>query len=546
MAVTPDSIYQLIKSYEGQFDPPAPYFPITVGTFDVDTGDFAGLKMSSETDPEPVEHGPHDKPRNPPPHYVNQEWVSVAIDAHWRRTITKTPAPQVPLQPVLLFFSISHAIADSWSLTVNGETFTAEPGQTFQRVDIWDSQVANWTIQANGLAHADTLRIQRPAGALKDASAGAFTIPVLPVTIIYAPPADAGKLSTATYTQGETHGDTVTFDTSSDTSHTAPTQIVGTAGLKSFLDATTEALTAAGYPVAAKVLSTISSQIGELSASETDGISDQSEVQMTITETTSAALSTSAAVGGPGVGDVIYYYHNIRMVWAYGSGGLRLCPIGYQEASFPVQALQDNLSAIGLSLADAQSLLGLDPFVAGGPGAALSTDRFEQRATWEYGFGSNVHLTDSVTRDTKLQTTHATYTTKTDGWDAGPILKELGFGGSDQTTFKVSNATGSDISTTVTLDANLASGANDYFVVNLWFDKVFGSFAFQVEQPATTARLQGQGAKPNAVIKLTAGGRVFSTVVRSDGTYSFYARAIPSGRALLTIGGSAGQDVMVS
>jgi hypothetical protein len=43
MTVTPQDIYQLIKSYEEQFTPPAPYVTINVGTLDVDSGAFNGL-----------------------------------------------------------------------------------------------------------------------------------------------------------------------------------------------------------------------------------------------------------------------------------------------------------------------------------------------------------------------------------------------------------------------------------------------------------------------------------------------------------------------
>jgi hypothetical protein len=546
MDTTADSIYQLIKSLEGRFDPPAPYFPITVGTFDVDTGQFSGLVVTSETDPEPLEHGPHDTPHNPPPHYSGQEWVSVKIDSHWRRTITKTPAPQVPLQPVLLFFSLSHAVSDSWCLTVNGKMLTAEPGQTFMRFDIWDSQVATWTIEANGRLHSDTLRIQRPSAPLDDASAGAFTIPVLPVTIIYAPPVDSGKQSTASYSQSDTHGDTVTFDTSTETSHTTPIEIFGTAGFKLFLDSTSETLKSAGDEVAAKAIDLISSQIGEVSASQTDGFSDQDEVSVTLSETDSAGLITSAEVGGPGVGDIIHYFHNIRMVWAYGSGGLRLCPIGYQHAAFPVSALQNNLSAVGISPADSQALLALDPFVASGPSSDLPPDRFDTIATWEYGFGLKVQFSKTISRETKNETTHENYTTTTSGWEAGPILKELGFGGSDSTTFKISNATGTDVTSSVTVEANLVAGLSDHFVVNLCFDRLFGSFAFQVEQPATTARLTGQGANPDETIILTSGGREYSTVADEHGEYAFYAQSILPGEAMLTLGSSLGQQIVIS
>jgi hypothetical protein len=66
MAVTADSVYQLIKTFEGQFPILAPYFTLPVGTFDAASGGFASLSTTTETDPEPIEHGPHDHPRSRP------------------------------------------------------------------------------------------------------------------------------------------------------------------------------------------------------------------------------------------------------------------------------------------------------------------------------------------------------------------------------------------------------------------------------------------------------------------------------------------------
>jgi hypothetical protein len=550
MTVTPESIYQLLKSYEGKFTPPAPYFSITVGTLDVDTGAFAGLVTTSVTDPEPVEHGPHDTPHSPPPHFVGLEWVSVTIDSHWKRTTTKTPAPKVPVQPVLLVFSVSRPVAGGWGVSVNGETVQADPGSTSLSVGIWDSASASWTINAGAASHSDNLRLQRAPGVLGGALGG-FTIPVLPVTIVYAPPADSLQKSVATYTDGQTVGQTLTFDSSSDTSRQVPTSAVDLTTFKSALDLAAGKLGALADPtglalVESGLFSGISSQIGQVSSSETTGITEGTDEQMTVTTTTSTAFATSAANGGPGVGDTIYFLHNVLMAWAYYEGQLRLTPLGAHNAAFPVSALQQQAATIGLSPGDAESLMALDPFVAGGPSTDLPTDRFQQRDTWEYGFGGSVHLTDTVTRDTKTTVTTGSYATASSEWDAGPILTVLGFGEKDVTTTKVSNATGTDVSSTITLDAVLTAGPNDYFVVTLWYDALFGTFAFQSNPPAPAPRLKGNGAKPGQSVKLVIGGRVFTTVADKHGAYRFFARNIPAGHGMLTIGHGPAKPVKVA
>ena len=529
MPATSDSIYQLLKSYEGQFQLPAPYVYLTVGTLNVDNGTFNGLTTKSSTDPEPVEHLAGQTPRNQPGHFEGAEWTTVSIDSHWRRTFTTEPAPQVALGPVQLVFNVSRPLAQGWSVTANGTTAQADGTQTSLSVDIWDAAAASWTIQANGISHSDSLRIQRPAGILGGAL-GAFTIPVLPVTIVYAPPVDSLKKSTATYVQGQTVGQTTDFATSNDQSQTVPLTVANAAAMTTMLGFASSSIASnlqadsklpvptlttdqmAYLGLEGNLFSLASSQIGQVNASETSGITDQSDTQMTVITTTSATFGTGANAGGPGQGDVIYFYHNLRMAWSYYQGGLRLCPIGYANALHPVSAIQNDPASLGLSPQDAVSLLGLDPFVAGGPSATPPAPRFQELDTWEYSHGAFAQLTDLVTRDTKQTLTSINYNADTSSWDAGPILKELGFGGSNQTTVKITNATGSDVSTTISISGQLFSGPADSFVITVWYDTLFGTYAFQTIPPATSARLQGKGAKPGEALVLNTEKRKYHTV----------------------------------
>lgn len=545
--VTPDSVYQLIKSYEAQFPIPAPYYTVDVGTFDTGAGTFKGLTTTVERDPEPVPHGPHDHPRNPPPHFAGERYLSVTIDASWRRTVTSTPAPKVPLAPVLLKFSVSSATSP-WSVTAGGVTVSAGAGQTSLTVDIWDADHASWSIQASGKSFQDNLRIQRPAGALGGA-VGAFTIPVLPVAIVYAPPVDSGGQSTATYTQGQTVGTTLKWSWGTDSSSDAPapdtaysdastfTSLLGLLGQALSKVPATSGLGAA--------IGAITDQIGQISTTEVTGISDLTELQMTVSQTTSEALSTSTSAGGPGVGDVVHCYRDLRMAWVYYAGRLRLYPLGYHEAAFPAVALQKDLATIGLSAQDAQNLLALDPFVGGSSQATLPADRFQFDRFLDYGYGVTAALKESTTRDTTSLTTEKSYTTTTNEWQPGPILKFLGFGSKDQTTISASNAVGSDVSSTVSMEGSLVAGPNDYFSIAIWYDTLFGTFAFQQLTPTSAPRFQGTGAQPLADVKLVAGDRVFWTVADKSGSFQFRNPALPAGPASLTIANGTPRTVTI-
>ena len=539
---TADDVYQLIKSYEKSFTPPAQYFDIQVGTLNVDTGAYSGLTTTSETDPEPVEHGPHDTPHNPPPRFVGERYITVSIDKSWKRTITSSPAPHVPLQPVLLKFSLSRPVPGGWSVSVNGETIESEMDQTTINVNLWDQTFAFWTIEAAGISHSDRLYLQRSPGKLaSDPALGAFTVPVLPVSIVYAPPADSLGKSTASYTQGSSVGQTSSIENTTEASTTSTSSVK----FSTFLNVAAASLGSTN-PVLSGIFSNVATALPSISSSDTSDISDQDQWQMTITESTSTGLSTSTAGGGPGVGDIFHYLHNVQFAWAYFEGELKLCPLSYKHAAFPARAIQQGLPGVNLSAADASALLALDPFVSGQPGAALNPDRFQYIETWEYGYGATIPKAKTVTRETKSQETHTTLTTQTDEWDIGPIANILGFGGKDTTSLKLSNAVGSDVAETVTISAILSSGPQEHFSVNLYYDILFGTFAFQMDNPSVAARLKGKGAKPFAEVQLLAAGKTFVTVADKAGAFAFYSPRIPKGKATLKVGTKPSRTVSVN
>jgi hypothetical protein len=560
MSSPADVIYNLIKTNETHFPIPAPYVTVNVGTFDATAGTFTGLTTTTDFDPEPIEHTSKQKPSNPAPKFQGLNWVSVTVNSRWQQTITSTPAPKVPLAPVLLQFSIARPTA-AWSVVANGVTVNAPSTQSTLTVGVWDAMVVTWTVQCGAKSHTDTIRFQRPAGA-SDYGVGAFTIPIVPVSIIYAPPADSLNKSVASYLQGKTLASTVTNSFATDSNQTVPNGQAQYAGLGDFTSGLStisqflglltsspggiSAADAAAYAAGSKIISAISAQLGKFTSTIQTGVTNTTDTTMTVTETTTDTISTLANAGGHGVGDVLHFFKNVRMAWSLLNGQMKLTPLGYTETAFPVGSIQKNLATLGISAADAAVLLALDPFVAGGPQAALTTDRFTFMETWEYGFGTALVHTVSATSDTKNTTTQKSYTIATSEWDPGPIFQLLGFGGKNQTTTTVTNATGTDASTVTTLNANLVSGPADHFIVNLWFDNLFGTFAFQEGQISVSARVTGTGATPGQQITLTAANQVFRTVADQNGKFVFWSTKIPAGSAMLAMGSQAAKSVTVA
>jgi hypothetical protein len=218
--------------------------------------------------------------------------------------------------------------------------------------------------------------------------------------------------------------------------------------------------------------------------------------------------------------------------------------------SVTAASLKNQLAQVGISSADQQALLALDPFVAGGPSATPPSDRFTTPAgvenSIEYGGGTTYDQKYTVTRDTKDTTTTKAYTTDTSTWDPGTVLRMFGLGtDKTETTTTLTNAVGSEVSNTVTLDASLASGPSDLFVVALWYDNLFGTWAFQQLVPTAQPMVSGHDAQPGEVVRLEAGGKVHVTVADNTGRYSFRAPNIAQGSARLFVHGEPPATVEV-
>ena len=558
-------VYNQIKSIESVFKPPIDYVTIDVGTFDAATGAFAGLTTTTETDPEPLEHGPNQKPVNPKPHFSGQSWLSTTIDSRWRQTVKSVPAPTVGLAPVLLKFSIKNHGGASWSLNVAGKPVTVPAGQSSTTVNIWDLIIVSWSVNLGSKSYSDQIMIQRSAGKL--VGAGAFTIPALPLAIVYAPPADAATQSKATYGVAQSVGTTSSFQFSSDTStsHPAlPFLLDGLKGMQDGLKTLSDALSFspdADLKTLGKVLGTIASGIGTISGSDSTGTVSVDGGSITLTQTNSQNILAETKNGGPGAGDTIHYLRDAKFAWVVADGKLTIALLGGINTFFPASFLAAHATdtkTTSLPPDVVQQLLAMDPFVTGGGMVALPPDRFEDidaqvQGPFEYGGGQTLSGAYSQTFTTTETHSHNNYTTHSQDFQPGWLAKLFGAdAGGLKTTVSMTQAAGTTRSDTQSINWELHSGTNERFVVEIWRDRVFGTYAFRQEPVSSTARFQGvaKGAdgKPlqNQRVKLTVQGKTYSTMTDQAGHFAFFARNIPAGTASLLVANQAAQAVSIS
>jgi len=548
-------LYSQIKNLESVFQVPANYTTIDVGILDVSTGAFSGLTTDTETDPEPVEHRPGERPRNPAPHYRGELWVSIIIDRNWRRTITTTHAPKVGLAPVLLKFSVKNQGSSSWSVTISGQTVNVPPSQSSMLFNIWDSTVVNWNIACGNKSSSDRIMIQRSSGDI--VGMGAFTVPALPLSIVYAPPADAAQASKTSYSVSELVGTTSSIQITRDTSASQPWLPQDLADLKTLqtlLNGLSTGLSNVNNPYAQAIASAcgiIASGIGTMSGTSTSGAVSNDGSTVTLTETKTQSIYAEAKNGGPGAGDIIHYLRDAKFAWLMTGGRLHICLLGGMYTSYPASYLKQHAAdthTLGLPQDVVNLLLRLDPFVTGGSTVELPTQRFknisaELSGPIEYGGGITIAgsraQTYSVT-DTRSSTNYISQMQ-----DFNPGWSAMIFGAEAQTlktSVSVTRAAGTTQTDTQTYTWELHSGSTEHFIVEFWLDQVFGTLALRQQVVAGQPRLVGTAKSPRGEplikksIVLAIADKTYHTVTDSDGQYAFYSADIPEGQATIQIG----------
>jgi hypothetical protein len=228
--------------------------------------------------------------------------------------------------------------------------------------------------------------------------AGAITIPALPVSIVYAPVLDAQQLNTASAATGISSVNTTTVTFSSENSATVPvdTNFQNAVDIEQAASTMATVLQKIPNGIAQGVgtaLGTIGTLLRSSSATETNSTVFASQNTLQVGASQTLTRIASAKQGGPGVGDIIAYYYNARVLWYSDGGTMRVAIMGFDGVN---QTTTGNLTAAWLRLKnqrpgtidpvyhlDVTSMymsLSLDPFFngtpAGNPGAQLTGTRF--------------------------------------------------------------------------------------------------------------------------------------------------------------------------
>ncbi len=578
--MTADDLYKLIKDLEnqGKFPLPVPTETVMVGTFNPTTGRFEGnVTRIIETDLGPVtDVWPSGRiPPNPTPqregnYIVERSYYKQGNRAKMRERRYFAPVVNSP------FTRLQFNAVGPVDLTVEvraGSLYKSQSGRGSVAIDVQDAISITWTAKSGQRTFSDFLIIHRPQ--VPVIGAGAFTIPVLPVAVIYEPPPDQQKKSHAMYSTTKYIGTTteVSFGTEkASTRPVKPQRFVSTAqmvdALKSaskLLQTTADAAKIGGF--ASKIpyisetvmaLNLIANALGKVESAETKGYASASGTSLTLMYSEKVTYDTGPNDGGPGFGDVILYLKNAKFLWLFNGQELKLTLLGCEGngvKEIGIRYLRENLrdkTKTGLDYEAGLALLKLDPF--GDPSLGNKTveninkvepNRYEFRGTVDMrGVGGRQTATFIKEFRQEEWASAKEFTTRMDDYRKG-WLGFLGIGVTTDETVKFTmwrqnyEKTKSGERAEVALEFNCSQ--DEIYIVDVYYDRIFGTFAFERGQAAQMAMLTGTVTWPDGkpmsgkTITLVIANKPIVTATNKEGRFEFYSSRIRGGTASLVV-----------
>jgi hypothetical protein len=541
-----DQVYLGLQQVAGQLAIAAEHGTIPVGTFDRTSGKFTGLggipvENDDPPDWDPTRGGPLKPIKKPPSKPVPGVAYLNAVNAGLTFSVTGDPG--------------------DFSVTANGTTVSAAPGQYTVAVEVGTATNVAWTVRAGVRSYSSTLQIHRPP------HIGVATIPIVPLAVVYDVPQDNAGQNVTTVTQTSGRSTTVSMTVSTENSTSTPADVPGG---YSDLMAVRKVLSSAGpvlsaipgvggtfgqvLAAAGRGFSLISGFLGSADAVRTNVTTDARVTSHGVSYT-DTGTSTPNTHLGPGDGDVIRFIRDVRLVTASFDGQAataKLSDKGIQSIS--VHLLKAKLKSLGSSDAPdpetgldrktIQALLALDPLAAGGPDAPLDPARFQSMGV--YGVNGTRDTYEFSCTLTSQQANASTQTTvNAENYTPG-ALSFLGLGVTDNKSTKVTvtnTATATDgASQTRAVRVTLNAGANEYYNVEAFYDSVFGTVLYRKVTLSPDAQIVGRvkdGAgtlQANVLVTLTQDGRIFATRTDAHGGYVFQGAPLRSVASQIRVG----------
>ncbi len=343
----------------------------------------------------------------------------------------------------------------------------------------------------------DPLRISR-----KNLELGVFTLPIIPLFIVYAPPVDSHKSNKASAgeTQAIGNSTTITFVNEKSTTTQYNTSFDDVKTTQDYLNTTAEIYSKIPLPVTqaiAKAASEISTGLGSAEATQTISQINLEQHATSAVLQKSISVTTDPNDGGPGRGDVFVYYRNAKVMWRNEDGKIFLTLLGgdpieqisgakLKEGLTRLQSkpkgTKDKL--LKLTALSIKQLLMLDPETNMPGGATLAdTKRFLYLDSWHVSSGINKqNFKHTITTDDLKSISNITTYIET---DKEGKLAALGLG-IDRNASLLARVTQSNSQKYSTIqESNIeltinGDGLEKRNSVKIYFDTVFNSYVIHL------------------------------------------------------------------
>lgn len=393
------------------------------------------------------------------------------------------------------------------TLTVDGRTVASKNGKV--EIDVGQASTVNWTLRSGMIEHSDTVVISRK----EVGGVGAFTLAALPVTIVYDPPQNQARTNSAS--QSFTFERTIVESiTSGKGTASAPEWAEGQvakdigAKLAAMLAKKIQEKHDIGEgdeKKAIDVLEAIEDVWGKVETEVTHATEVNEDKTLSV-KIESDRTFTSSTSGGPGHGDIIVFYKDVRLAWGMDQGRVSLTMIDHGDlAMLTVDTLKADLAAVkaggtapasGLDAETLTGLIELDPMASisttvtppvGGilEGVTLPASRFvKHESLIVNGTDYQESLSHTISESDKVSK-ESTTTTVTDyhpGW-----LSLLGLGqkeaGKETTVVKLGSSRTTTSSQTKTASVKLSANGGEVLKLEVNYDNIFGTFLVRTPPP---------------------------------------------------------------
>jgi hypothetical protein len=444
-----------------------------------------------------------------------------------------------------------------WSAV--GATATVNAGQ---------ASTVEFTLKSGTKSFTGYLLIVRPPVI----GVGAFTVPAIPLTIVYAPPLGQLRKNTNSFSITSSSGTTLNMSVSQDNSTTTPTDFVqsNVTDANSLQSAVSQIPGLSEIPVGKALAAEIGilNQItGSISGNTTQGVTTTQNHSLTVNFQSTDSFPTQDISGGPGLDDTFVFLKNAQFMWVARNGRLSVSLIkailAVQPASDLLQHKDSPQEFIGLDSKTIKSLLALDPFTAPyvnvpySP-ALVTSNGLLLPAGWipprwrnigEDELGSAAIFSNTYSVQQSDTTTTTNYSTEV--LDAKAGMLSFMATGPDVTqtqstkttaTFSASTTVTSGLIQTTTASFSFASG--EQLDLMAYYDVVFGTFAFVPQASAPQALYAGLAA-PGQLVVLQIGGQAHITRTDAQGRYAFHSRNITPGSLGTLFAGGVSRQIQI-